>query len=165
MEQDFSGCEITEIAVRIEENGKLFYQDLAKKAVSEDAERTMLYLAGEEEKHKMFFRNIFRESCSYEPEAAYPEEYFSYMRTLASSFLFSDRERTLELVEGILSFEEGIDLGIQLEKDSVLFYEEMIRKVPEKDREKLGKIIAEEKLHLSKLCSMKGEGNGECQSI
>lgn len=163
MEKKFSGCEVLDIAVQIEKNGISFYKALYERASSKEAKKVLEILVAEEKEHEKFFRELFGQSCSHDPEGAYPQEYYSYMRTLASSFMFSDEEE--QALHPIDSFKEGIEAGMQMEKDSILFYLGIRENVPEKDKEKLDRVISAEKKHLSKLCSMKGGEDGECQNI
>lgn len=48
-------CEIIDLAVQIEEKGAEFYKKLAEKAETESARELLLFLAAEEEKHRLDF--------------------------------------------------------------------------------------------------------------
>ena len=152
----FSGCEIVELAVQIEKNGKEFYTRLKALADNDEARGVFESLAKAEDRHIAVFRKIFDASCNYSPEGSFPDEYFSFMNSLASSYVFTRADKAEELIESIKTFREAVELGIELEKDSILFYEEMKRSIPESSHETVDRIIDEEKQHFKKLCDLKG---------
>ncbi len=155
MEKHFSGCEIVEMAIQIEKNGKEFYSTLAAKVNDPGASGVFKYLAEEEDKHAGVFRGIFKSVCEYSPKEVYPEEYFAYMNALASEYVFTRENTGKKIAENIKDYHDGIDSGIAFEKDSILFYEGARQVVPEKDKSLIEKLISEEKNHLAKLCGLR----------
>ncbi|MFH1847555.1 MAG: ferritin family protein [Candidatus Omnitrophota bacterium] len=156
MAEKFSGCEIVELAVQIEQNGKEFYSELIKKTDNSKIAEILGYLAEEENNHIDTMKEISGSMCDYNPPEAYPDEYFAYMKALASQYIFTQKDKGSDIAYNIRGYQEGIDMGIQFEKDSILFYEEMKKLVPEKGKELVGKVILEEKGHLTKLCDLRG---------
>ena len=156
MDRRFSGCEIIELGVQIEKNGKAFYSALAKLADNSSAAAIFEYLANAEEKHIRVFREIFTSSCDYEPDGAFPDDYFAYMRSMASQYVFTQENKGEEIAKTAKSYDEGIDLGIQFEKESILFYEGMKKMLSEKDGKLVDEVIIEEKKHMRQLCDLKG---------
>ncbi|MDP8259019.1 MAG: ferritin family protein [Candidatus Aadella gelida] len=156
MPNNFSGCEIVELAMQIEKNGKEFYNTLNEEWSSPAIGGIFEYLAGQEEKHIEMFSKIFDGVCGHDPEEAYPEEYDAYMRALAGQYVFTEKNKGEMIAKGVKSLEEGIDLAIGFEKDSILFYEEVKKNVPEISANLVEDIISEEKIHLEKLCAHKG---------
>jgi len=155
MEKHFSGCEIVEMAIQIEKNGKEFYSILADRADNPDASGVFKCLASEEDKHIEVFREIFKSVCVYTPKEAYPEEYFAYMNMLAREYVFTQKNTGIKTAQNIKNYSDGINLGIAFEKDSILFYEGARQVVPEKDKPIIEKLISEEKDHLAKLSGLK----------
>jgi rubrerythrin len=164
MEKKFSACEIIEIGVQIEKNGKDFYGNLSSLAEEEGAKKALKGLAEAEEEHMKVFRDIFNGSCSYDPEGAYPDEYFLYMRNLASEYVFTKEGEGEKAASLVKTYTEGLELGISFEKDSILFYQEMKKFVPPAERDKIDKLIACEKEHLNTLIEMKKEAVNEERS-
>lgn len=156
MGKTYSACEIVELGIQIEKNGKDFYRGLAARANDGGVKQVLEYLAGEEEKHIEVFREIFSSSCDYEPEKAYPDEYFSYMNSLASSYVFTEKDKGREAAEKVTDLIAGVEMGVGFEKDSILFYQEMRSHVPESSRGLVDRLIEEEKRHLRKLLDIKG---------
>ncbi|MBU1083688.1 MAG: ferritin family protein [Candidatus Omnitrophota bacterium] len=154
MDNKFSGCEIVEMAVQIEKNGKDFYTVLSDITNSPDVGGIFDYLAGAEEKHMEIFRGIFDGACGYEPAEAYPGEYFAYIKALAGQYVFTVKDKGKELGKSVKSLEEGIELAIGFEKDSILFYEEVKKNVPKGSEGMVEGIITEEKAHLRQLLGL-----------
>lgn len=157
MNKQFSACEVIELGVQIEKNGKEFYSELANLTDNEKAAAIFKFLAGEEEKHIAIFKEIFDMTCSYTPLEAYPEEYFAYMNSLASNHVFSQRNSGREIAKSVKTYEEGIDIAMKFEKGSILFFEEMKKMVPPQKQGVVEELIQEEEKHLKKLISMKGD--------
>ena len=156
MPKKFSACELVDIAIQIEKNGRDFYSALAGKSKDPSVVEIFKYLSNDENQHIADFKKMFNSVCNYEPEGAYPEEYFAYMNTLAGQYVFTEEGKGKKMAEETKSMDEGINMAMALEKDSVLFYEEMKKNVPEKSIGFVDKIIGEEKKHITKLYELKG---------
>ena len=135
MNKSFSGCEVVEMGIHVEENGRDFYSELATKAEGSELRSVFSFLAGEEQKHIETFDGIFKSTCDHEPEGAYTQEYYDYMKALSGQYVFTKKGTGREMAEKVKDLAQGLDLGIQFEKDSILFYQEMKNYVPEKDGE------------------------------
>jgi len=156
----FAGSEIVEIGVQIEVNGRDFYNTLVNKSKKNEAKDIFRYLAGEEEKHIATFQKLLDSVNKYEPQEAYPQEYFTYMNTLASEHVFTQKDKGAEIAKKIKSDEEALDMGIVFEKDSIVFYGGMKKVVPEYDHNLLDGLIEEEKKHLRALNNLKKKLGG-----
>ena len=155
MESRFSVCELIEMGVHIEENGRAFYLALCDMAQTSQGATVFRTLARAEEQHKEFFRNLSKDSCNFEPVENFPEDYFAYLNSLADQYVFTVKDKGAEIARSVKTYQEAIDLGVKFEKDSILFYQEMRQALPEKDGEVLDKIIEEEKSHLNKLMDIR----------
>ncbi len=152
---NFSGCEIIEMGIQIEKNGRDFYKTLAEASDSPEAKEVFEYLAKEEEGHIDVFQKLSEGLCDYEPKEVYTDEYFAYLRALAEQYVFTQKDKGKKIAEKVKTSQEGLELGIQFEKDSILVFEEMKKFVSEKNRGLVDKLIAEEKKHLSRLSEIK----------
>lgn len=157
----FSACEIVELAIQIEENGRDFYLALEDLADDPEIIKVFKYLSDAEEKHIAAFRTVFNATCSYEPGGVYPEEYFAYMNSLASQYVFTQEGKGIEMGKKVKSCEDGIDLGIKFEEESIVFYEGMKKVIPEASGEIVDKLIAQEREHLKTLIEIKGGYSNE----
>jgi rubrerythrin len=159
MAKSFSVCEIIEMGIQIEKNGYEFYTALAETVKNKAAAKVFKSLAEEELDHEGVFKKLSGKVCNYQPEGAYPDEYFSFMNAFASLYIFTKTDQGREMASKVKNFEDAIDRGIRAEKDSILFYNEMRKYVPEEDRSIIDKLIREEKRHLIKLCALQENKN------
>lgn len=151
----FSGSELLEVALGIEKNGAAFYQALADKTKHKDAKAIYDYLAGEEKKHLNTFQSMLDSVGKYQPPESYPGEYVLYLKSLVDNTVFTDPAAAQEKAEKAPSEIEALDIGIQAEKDSILFYVEMQNLVGPPARKVVSGIIDEEKGHLRQLSELK----------
>ena len=155
----FSGSEIVELGVQIEVNGYDFYSVLSGKAKNKKAKEVFKYLAAEEKKHIARFQEILDMVQKYEPKEAYPTEYFSYMNSLAGTYVFTKKGKGSLIAKNTKDEKEAIDLGIGFEKDSIKFYEGMKKAAPPESNNIVDMIIAEEEEHINKLTDLKRSFN------
>ncbi len=155
MGNTFSGCEIIELGIQIEKNGKDFFFAVSEKAKNEEAKKIFHCLSMEDSKHADNFKNLFTLACNYSPEGAYPDEYFAYMNSLASSYVFTEKDKGVEIAKQAKNEKEAVEIGIRYVKDAILFYEGMKRVVADKDKKIVDNLLEEEKQHLGKLCMLK----------
>jgi rubrerythrin len=159
MKYDFNADEIFEMAIKIEENGALFYRKAASQQ-SDDSTRSMLErLAVMEDHHKSFFITM-RKTLSdaektqtiFDPDG----ESSQYLAAMADSHGGEGSPRAADALTGKESIKEIIDIAIGLEKESVLFYIGLIDMVPPKyGQDKLNDIISEERKHIIQLNSLR----------
>lgn len=151
----FSGSEIVELGVRIEENGRDFYRTLAEKTKNGASRRIFEYLSAEEARHISVFKKILDKTDKYESAESYPGEYLAYMRALAEGCVFTQRNKGREIAQNISGDKEAVDMGIGFEKDSILLYEGMKKVVPEYDHKVIKELIIQEQQHLNQLSELK----------
>ncbi len=151
----FSGSELLEIALGIERNGAAFYQASADKTKNQNTKAIYEHLAAEELKHLNAFQEMLSTVGQYQPPEDYAEEYMRYLKSLADSSVFSDVTEAQQKAKRTSSEIEALDIGIQAEKDSILFYTEMQNFVRQADRKVVLNIIDEEKAHLGQLSQLK----------
>jgi rubrerythrin len=152
----FDPSEVFQLAIRIEENGEKFYRSMAEKLQDPQVKELFLFLADEEVGHKNFYKDILSKIDTFEPYESYPGEYFSYLRAYANNIIFS--EKTFEVkLEQIADALSAIDFAIKAELDSILYYQEIKKLVPEKKHVQIDEIIEEERRHFVKLTDIKNK--------
>ena len=151
----FSGSEIVELGINIEENGRDFYNNLAKQSKSKRAKEVFEFLAGEEERHIKVFQGLLAKTTAYEPAGLDADEYSAYMSTLAGEYIFTKKDQGGKIAKAIKSDGEAIDKGIGFEKDSVVFYQGIKKTVPDYDRKIIDELIFQEESHLLRLTELK----------
>ena len=151
----FTGSEVVEIGIQIEQNGRDFYNTLCNRSKNQKSKDAFKHLADEEEKHIATFQKILDSVQKYEPQEAFPGEYFAYMNALASEHIFTQKNQGELIAKKMSSDKEAIDTGVGFEKESILFYEGMKKVVPENDHNIIDALITQEQNHLRLLYDLK----------
>ncbi|MDD4859145.1 MAG: ferritin family protein [Dehalococcoidales bacterium] len=151
----FSGGELINIAINIENCGIAFYDTMTRTTENTDARAVFRYLADMEKQHAKTFRDMAGKAELAKIPGADSEEYQGYLQALVDSAVFSDELTSSELASRVGSDIEALELGIEAEKDSILFYYEMRGMVPAHTQTVIDRIIGEEKAHLKQLSDIK----------
>jgi len=150
----FDASEVFQFAIRIEENGEAFYLGAVQRLTDDVARQTFKYLAEQEVAHKKVFKGMLDKFGSYQPPETYADEYYAYLKAYVDGIIFSKDK--LDAVLGSLGGTvEALEFGIQREIDSILYYLEMKRFVPESEQAQVDRIIEEERKHFLKLTGLK----------
>ena len=154
----FSGYEIGEMAIQIERNGKAFYEELARKSNEADMRTFFKYLADQEDVHLERFKEL-RDRLSKEGYIApYDwDEARDYLAALVSKEVFADENMGARLAKEAPDEATAFDAAIGLEKDSLLFYHEMMRFVNKQDHPLIEAIAEEERKHITDLTQKRKE--------
>lgn len=155
MSKTYSIEEILEIAIKMEENGVAFYKALAEETEDKTAKELFKFLEGEEKEHILVFKNIYKDMTGKTFEKAfYEEEANLYLHALIENRVFKKPE---EIVASIDKKDKlsVIDLAIQIEKDTILYYYEILENLSDKERELVKKLIDQEKTHVYRLTNLK----------
>jgi rubrerythrin len=150
----FKPSEILQFAIRIEDNGELFYRGAAKKVDLQEVKDLFEGIADEEVKHKRTYEKMLSTVESYQPPESYPGEYFEYLRAYADNHIFPPEKMKKE-IETVTTAERALDFAIARELESILYYQELKNIVPEYERSKIDAIIDEERRHYVKLSKCK----------
>ncbi|OGO07767.1 MAG: hypothetical protein A2Y92_01380 [Chloroflexi bacterium RBG_13_57_8] len=153
----FSGAELINIAIDIERRGISFYDVMAKSSENDLARAAFAGLAGMEREHLKTFQGMLRENDAEQSRETPPAEYPAYVRSLIDAAVFSDDLITGEMATQADTDVKAVELGINAEKDSLLFYYEMRDSLPHRVLPVINRIIAEEKTHLQQLAEIKRE--------
>ena len=117
-------ADIIEVAIRIERQGIDFYKKLHDKASSPQARDAFFVLAAEEGMHAGIFRKILADAVDYTPRYDYPGEYGMFLNECAAAVLKKVAGEMASLSTG--SIPEALAMGIEFEKESILFYLEFL---------------------------------------
>ncbi len=145
----FSIREVFDLAIQIEKNGEQYYRDAMKKISNPSLSSMLEWLADEEEKHQSWFseRKETLETKGDDLELA--EMSGSILQSILGDQSFSLKEADLSKIDSV---EALIQLAIEFEKDSILFYEMIGSFIEDSETsEKLNEIIAEENHHIELL--------------
>lgn len=152
--QKLSDCEAVRVAICMEEDGLKFYRELARKVKEPKLRETLCRLAADEEEHVRTFRQLSQSLTAEGQDCSWTDDelVIQYLRELVQPEVFGgarDVKDTAELAGSLKSETEALLIGIQAEKDAILFYSEAHRlSVNEGGRKTFLKLAEEEKKHL-----------------
>jgi len=156
METFFSGEEIVDMAVSIEENGYRFYKNAEKHAKTDEARLLFAFLAGEEANHKQIFLGLKGDVA--EKQQGVPidwDEVGQYIEAMVESSIFMGKDKNIVMAAGSESDAEAIEYAIKFERDTLLFFYQLRDLIKPGARDAVEEIIKEEKGHVKRLADMK----------
>jgi len=153
--ENFSLLEAVELAVGIEEEGERFYALAAAK--TEDAAMKQLFqtLREKEILHRKTFQKLYEEMAERQGTAdaalyLLSPEIAAVFHGYVETAVFPVRGAAVQVIGQCESAEDVLRLGMQAEKDSILYYHELLRHSPYPEaRELVERIIAEEHTHFA----------------
>lgn len=157
MSAGLSVSDIINIAIDIERRGISFYDVMAKSADSESSKTVFDHLVVMEREHLEMFKSMLEEVDNYEISDVPDNQRSGYIKSLVESAVFTDDLITSDMASQADTDIKAIELGINAEKDSLLFYYEIKDIVPQRMTQLINMIIAEEKTHLLQLSAVKSE--------
>jgi len=147
--------ELVEMAVKDEETGIAFYRAVAQTARSAEVRQACLDIQQQEVQHAARFREMLREIGGHAAPEQYAGEYEEYVRALLDSRAFPAPELAAERARQAENDADAIDLAMGLERDTLLFLQEMRNFIPSTHTACVEEIINEERGHLTDLARLK----------
>jgi rubrerythrin len=158
MTPSFSGSEILQMAIEIEEKGKVFYERIFAAVKDKKTRSVFRHLADEEVKHKALFQKMLRAADSTTFSSPYdPTEMMLYFKSLVEQKVFPEAEGQHSAPELLDDPRVAVRIALSLEKDAILFFHEMQAVTAEGEREWVDRIIAEERDHIRHILALKAE--------
>jgi rubrerythrin len=151
----FNAGEVFDIAIKIEENGKLFY-DRGREIIKDPkVQKLFEELAQEEIKHKEKFQSLKSQLPSsatagtvFDPN----DELNLYLKMMADQHVFISSAGVLSQLDQIKDAKDALKMAIGFEKDSVIFFLSMQNATEgTKGKEFIGSLVNEEMGHLRRL--------------
>lgn len=152
----FSNNEIFDLAVRIEKNGETFFRNAMEKVNSPSFQALFEWLADQEVKHKEWF---VRKKATV--ETASESRDLDQMGSDMLQDILGDQSFSLQEVDlgKVKNIQEILDLAIEFEKDTILFFEMILSMSIDADTgAELKAIIAEEEHHIELLQEKRKHG-------
>lgn len=151
----FTAAEGLEMALEIEKNGELFYNQVASESIDAEVKELFEDLAVQERGHYQLFQRMLGdvELAPALPAAEY-DQYDTYVRAALENALFAGPDKALALAKQAADRETALRAALGFEKDTLLFFYDLRDMVREADRETITKIIREEKKHVRRLAVM-----------
>jgi len=147
----YSGLEIIEIAIRIEENGYVFYT-AASEMINEPNDNKALFLdlAEKELIHIAIFKKLAGKFEAEEFDFNMEDE-SDYIDHLADTHIFGKKDSGIDLAKTIKTPKEALEIALKFENESVAFYMELLKRTKTDSRRLIQQIIDEEKEHAAEI--------------
>ncbi len=149
----FSNREALRIAVEIEKKGERFYR-MAQKVVSGEAADLLEAMGKQEKLHAARFQQMLDAVSEEDEETAqeFDDETNAYLSMIASEVVFPGGVLASMMNHRLETARDAILMAIGSEKDSILFYMQMLLETNDAEYKSVfSSIIAEEKRHLREL--------------
>ena len=150
----YSGAEIFQIAMELEEAGRVFYETLAEKSADRGLADLCGDLAVQEADHYRKFKKMGEELVQRPASRPLTWDELHFAQMLIEERVLSDPEAARDAAASG-NVAALLETAIRLEKDSVLFYNELLAEVDEMDATAVQEIIDEEKRHVCSLIEAK----------
>ncbi len=147
----YSGLEIIEIAVRIEENGYAFYNAAAGMIPEQNDNKALfLDLAEKEMVHIAIFQKL---ASKFEAEQFEfnPDDESDYVNHLADTHIFGKKDAGATLAKTIKTPHDALEIALRFENESVAFYSELLKRTQTDAKKLIQQIIDEEKEHAAEI--------------
>ncbi|PLV58693.1 ferritin family protein [Thermotoga sp. KOL6] len=153
----FSAKELLSVAIRVEKEGEEFYRKLSDRFKDKpDIKEFFSYMSRQESEHARTFEKIGEELKVSEETYLDLSDAEEYLKSFVEGRFFPDTE-TMEKYLKEKSVEEAIDFSISVEKETIIFYYEILELLKNEKAKSLVKgIIEQEKQHVVKLLRVKG---------
>ncbi len=155
---EFNAAEVFQLAIEIEENGRIFYEKARERIGDPAVEKEFADLARQEMNHRQRFMELKAqlpdkagEGKVWDPE----NETDQYLKMMAGMNVFRTGESLEGLLAGVNTTADALKLGIQFEKDSIIFFLTMQKETAEgSGRDQISLLVQEEQEHLKRLLSL-----------
>ena len=141
-------------AQQIETNGAAFYQQVAAQAKDRDVKLLFADLAAQEERHHRLYGRMLARVPDTELVGPDLEGYQDYLKVALADALFGSPEKGIERARAAATEQEAIAAALAFERDTLLFFIDLVEMMPEAHRAAIAGIIAEEKGHVRQLSRM-----------
>ncbi|MEW6708793.1 MAG: ferritin family protein [Candidatus Riflebacteria bacterium] len=160
---NYNASELMELAIQIEKNGKNYFLAMAARTQNEKVREIFNYLAAEEQSHLENFVKISEKLGAREEEIPIADEYstpemYDYVKAMFDGRVFPNLTSHEELAKEIKTDEQAVYHAISFEKDTVLFFTEILRMLGDDNENKalIEELIRQEKIHIARLHTLLG---------
>jgi rubrerythrin len=152
----FSSADIIDLAIQIEKNGEKVYRNALEGVQNQSVASILQWLADEEVEHAKWFSELKQAVRKVPVDRRLEDMGRDILQGILGEESFSLKEADLQ---NLGSIENLINLAIEFERDTVLFFEMFESFLEDRESlEHLNKIIEEEKRHIQVLEEYLGDG-------
>jgi rubrerythrin len=148
----YSSEEVIELAVNVETNGERFYSESARRAEG-SLKKIFEFLAKQEDFHRLKFESLRK----YANDFILPrdwEEIEPYLNVIVESTFFMGNEKSFKKAMEAKDSVEALEFALQFEKDTLLFFNEIVEISGEQSKKVVNEIIKEEKKHIEMISEL-----------
>ena len=143
-----SGGEIFSLAMEVEKSGYAYYKTVADASDSDSLKELFDFLADQEILHYEFFKKLEGEIGELAISDEEWEATSEYIKASVDNRFFLGEEKAIAAAQTVSDPLQAIDVAIGFEKDTLLFFYELLNVTPAKSKEAAQKIVEEEKRHI-----------------
>lgn len=151
----FTGGQMLEMAVQMEQGGRAFYLAAAETTSSAEAAEAFRWLADGESEHERTFQDMLNETQGSDDWAeSYEGEHTGYVEALLHSRALPNAEQGETLAAQSADARYALEFALEFQKDSVVFYSEMLQFARGEHRQTVERLVAEEKRHVARILEL-----------
>jgi len=157
MAEFFSAADVVDAAVEIEKRGREVYRRLAHGATNPQVKALFESLAVEEARHEQLYAAMAKRIGAMRlPAGSGTDEYAQYVAALLDSHMLfsSSLAKDLDLYDRAGDMQAAVHGAMRLEKDTMVFFQEMMALVPKSEQGNVEECIEEERRHLHQLAAL-----------
>lgn len=154
MSNVFNAAEIADMGIEKEKKRRDFYGLVAKNFKDKEMNSLFSRLRDWEDEHIKKFTTIRDEIKDTEITESYQGEFEAYIRAMVDDRLYSEVSPS-GFAKNVKNPIDAIKYGIGFEKDAILFFNELIQFMAAHNKDKVEKLINEEKQHIIYLTELK----------
>ncbi len=143
-----TGGEVLSLAVQIEKSGHAFYSTVALDSSDPALVELFSFLAAEEDRHLRHFEAVRAELGDFAIDGDDWEETSRYIKATTDGRFFLGEDRAIRAAHAVRDAREALDIAVGFEKDTLLFFHELLAVTPARTQESAERIIEEEKRHV-----------------
>lgn len=149
-----TGDEIIEIALRLEETGEAFYIAAANRATDSRVKVLFEELAVQEQYHHRAFQQMGRDIVELALSPDQWDQFQAYTGALLQQSFLDKPEGALGSAAEAVDEKAALQAALGFEKETLLFFHELRGAVRGPAKQKIERIIDEEKSHIQRLSGM-----------
>ena len=150
----FNAGDVLQFAIRIEEDGEMFYHKAALNAGSNEIRDFFNFMADEEARHKTVFSEMLKGVDVNLPAESFLGEYAAYLRDYIDGRVVFTKNVKDQAMSDTLDTLSAIRFAMGREIDSIVYYHEAKQFIDRKHHAEIDGIIGEERKHFAKLAEM-----------
>jgi rubrerythrin len=155
MEIFLQASDIIQFAIRIEEDGEIFYRKAALMMEDKRTGEIFNHLADEEVEHKKIFQDMLAKIGEYRPPESFQGEYLAYLRDYIDNKAVFTKDIKNQQMSDVHDTLSAVSFAMQRELDSILYYQETKQFLSERHYVTIDNIIEEERKHFASLAEIK----------